>query len=109
MFTHKGGKITFHKNPEVLGTNFIEENTIDERHHQGLCEFFKTDKHIAKIRLESTDEVAAINLAREELISTTKLFTLENKHKQYYPGNLSNAIVYDFSRICNKDSLTPVK
>lgn len=97
LFSHRDGKITFHKNPETLGTSFIEENDIDERYHQGLCEFFKTDKHISKIRLESTDEVAAINLAREELISTTKLFTLENKHKQYYPGNLSDAIVYDFN------------
>lgn len=61
-------------------------------HPRIVYDFFQTEKHISRIKLESTDEIAAINSAREELIITTKLFTLENKHKQYYPGNLSEAI-----------------
>ncbi|MBP2242945.1 hypothetical protein J2Z40_003527 [Cytobacillus eiseniae] len=96
LFNHKEGNITFHKDPETLRVEFIEEYSLEEPYHKQLYEFFQTDKHISRIKLESTDEVAAINSAREELISTTKLFTLENKHKQYYPGNLSEAIVYDF-------------
>ena len=95
LFNNKEGSIIFYEDPETLRVRFVEEYDNKETNSQKFYNFFKTDKHIARIKLYSTDEVAAINSAREDLIATTKLFTLENKHKQYDPGNLSDAIFFD--------------
>lgn len=96
LFQNEKGNITFYKEPETLRVQFTEEYNDEVLNSREFYEFFKTEKHIARIKLYSTDEIAAINTARETLIDTTKLFTLENRNKNYDPGNLSNALIYDF-------------
>lgn len=96
LFHYKEGNMTFYEDPETLRVQFIEEYDDEVLVSKDFYDFFKTEKHIARIKLYSTDEIAAINTAREELIDTTKLFTLENRYKHYDPGNLSDAVVYDY-------------
>ncbi|MFY3790784.1 hypothetical protein ACOQFO_03595 [Ureibacillus sp. MALMAid1270] len=95
LFEQAEGRITFHKNVIELRTKFAKKYSLEEQYSEGLDEFFKEEKQIARIIIDATDEVAAINSAREELISTTKLFTLEKQYKLYDPGNLSDAVIYD--------------
>lgn len=95
LFKYREGNITFYDDPGRLRDKLVEKYDNSKTNHRNFYEFFQTDKHVARIKLYATDEIAAINSARENLISTTKLFTLENKHKHYDPGNLSEAIIYD--------------
>jgi len=95
LFQYKEGNIKFYDDPELLRIQFIEEYNDETLNSESFYNFFKTNEHIARITIQSSDEIAAINTAREKLIDTTKLFTLENRHKSYNPGNLSNVIIYD--------------
>lgn len=83
----------------ILGQNQLEAE-IEEK----LRVFFEVGKQVAVINIEGTDEISVINTARQELRSTVKLFTLESTHRQYEPGNLADAIVYDpaGNRVVNK-------
>ncbi len=89
------GKINFYGDTEKLRIRFGEQYDLEEELDGKVLEFFKTDKQIARINMCATDEVSAVNVARQELISTMKLYTLENKYKQYEPGSLSESIVFD--------------
>ncbi|TKH46003.1 hypothetical protein C1I60_06120 [Paenibacillus terrae] len=90
------GPLTFFSDPDRARIQIDEEHDAPQVHKDApIIEFFKKDKHIARMKLFATDDVAAINIARDELISTTRLFTLENRHKLYNPGNLTEALVFD--------------
>lgn len=89
------GPLTFFSDPERARIQIDEMHDVPQAHEARVVEFFKKDKHIARMTLSATDEVAAINIARDEIISTTRLFTLENRHKLYNPGNLTEALVFD--------------
>lgn len=91
------GPLTFFDDPDRARLMMDEVYDVPQVHEAPIIEFFKKDTHIARIKLSATDEVAAINTAREELSSITRLFTLENRHKLYNPGNFTQALVFDVS------------
>ncbi|MDN8591250.1 hypothetical protein Q0V21_21035 [Paenibacillus sp. 11B] len=91
------GPLTFFSDPDRARLTIDDAYDVPQVHDAPVIEFFKKDTHIARIKLAATDDVAAINTAREELSSITRLFTLENRHKLYNPGNFTQALVFDLS------------
>lgn len=93
------GPLTFFNDPDRARILIDEEHEVPDVHTDNkVINFFDTDKHIARMKLFATDDISALNIARDELISTTRLFTLENRHKQYNPGNISEVLVFDNKR-----------
>jgi len=95
IFDDVKGNIYFSNNPNRLRINLLKKYNLKNLNCEKSKNYFDTEKHIAGVKMEATDKILVVNSARQELRATTKLFSLESKHRQYEPGNLSEVIVLD--------------